>query len=403
MTNLGNIRKENRLLALLTGSHTAAELLEVLEAQTGTPAAIFVTGCLLYCGPAFELLSCAQRARVIAEAERLDSRFNANKETKAYGDKPALHVSFYSGTGRSKSSAILCRAGKEAPSKAEASLFQLGAKVLTELIRHAPEHDVRSELSVGFLLAELKEGRGPSDIDAITPLLPSWLKEPATLSLYLIEKDGGSSFDKLDTNGLREQILATFSKVVLVPDDYTILMLLGEDVSQSEEKLLPLLHTYHLKAVRAASLSSLMDFHNIYEETRELFSIHRYFYPELRLSSFESLKIQYLLDHANHKTELAAHVLPEIQALKKADRRDGSELFKTFGVFLWNGAQMKRSAEALHIHRNTLSYRLGCIEKMLDKKLEDLTHSDYSAYMLSIFILHYLTFKKGNTWLKTQN
>jgi sugar diacid utilization regulator len=53
------------------------------------------------------------------------------------------------------------------------------------------------------------------------------------------------------------------------------------------------------------------------------------------------------------------------------DRLNGTELLLTLETYLMHYKSLKSAAEALYIHRNTMTYRLGCIEKISRLSLDD--------------------------------
>ncbi|CAG7610367.1 PucR family transcriptional regulator [Leucobacter soli] len=60
--------------------------------------------------------------------------------------------------------------------------------------------------------------------------------------------------------------------------------------------------------------------------------------------------------------------------LLEYDRSHSSELLRTLRVFLENNRSIQGTTEALFVHRNTLRYRRGQIEELLDMDLDDSAH-----------------------------
>ncbi|MCB1273039.1 MAG: helix-turn-helix domain-containing protein [Leucobacter sp.] len=56
------------------------------------------------------------------------------------------------------------------------------------------------------------------------------------------------------------------------------------------------------------------------------------------------------------------------------DRVHNSDLLRTLQVFLRNNRSIQATTEALYVHRNTLRYRRGQIEQLLDMDLDDSAH-----------------------------
>jgi PucR family transcriptional regulator, purine catabolism regulatory protein len=60
-----------------------------------------------------------------------------------------------------------------------------------------------------------------------------------------------------------------------------------------------------------------------------------------------------------------------LAALADYDHKQGAELLKTLDAFFANLGNLARTADALHVHRNTLLYRIERIEAIGGLKLEN--------------------------------
>lgn len=71
---------------------------------------------------------------------------------------------------------------------------------------------------------------------------------------------------------------------------------------------------------------------------------------------------------------------PLLYPLKEHDREHKSDFLKTIAVYLSLSGNLKESAAFLHIHTNTLLYRLNRIAEITGKSLKD------TGYRTSIFL-----------------
>lgn len=62
---------------------------------------------------------------------------------------------------------------------------------------------------------------------------------------------------------------------------------------------------------------------------------------------------------------------PALQILLQYDRKNTTELYKTLCAFLDNEKNYLETAKALHVHRNTLKYRLGRIAELTGISLDN--------------------------------
>lgn len=73
----------------------------------------------------------------------------------------------------------------------------------------------------------------------------------------------------------------------------------------------------------------------------------------------------------NGETHLQNFVQSDLFELKRYDRQHQSELFHTLNMLIRCGCNDKETCQKLHIHRNTLSYRLERIKELTNLDLTD--------------------------------
>lgn len=79
------------------------------------------------------------------------------------------------------------------------------------------------------------------------------------------------------------------------------------------------------------------------------------------------------LDHIRniiHTAVDASMVHPALRVLQENDAENQSDLYKTLGVYLRNNCNLAHTAKALHLHRNSLLYRLNKIRGLTDLDLD---------------------------------
>ena len=83
----------------------------------------------------------------------------------------------------------------------------------------------------------------------------------------------------------------------------------------------------------------------------------------------EDHALRYLAGQEFARREQLAH--PLLSLLKEQDARKGSELYETLFQYLLNERSIQKGAAALHVHKNTYSYRLERIKELSDANLDD--------------------------------
>ena len=85
----------------------------------------------------------------------------------------------------------------------------------------------------------------------------------------------------------------------------------------------------------------------------------------------EDVGLPYLLrlfQEQNHTQQL---IHPALQALRKYDAEKNSELYDTLCQYLLHERSVIRTAQAIHIHKNSLMYRLQRIQSIIEVDLDD--------------------------------
>ena len=90
--------------------------------------------------------------------------------------------------------------------------------------------------------------------------------------------------------------------------------------------------------------------------------------PELNAAT---LTVQHLTDVVAAVDELSCLEHPDIKLLRQHDREKATTFTETLRGYLFSGCRVEMASNLLGIHPNTLRYRLGRIERILDCNLYD--------------------------------
>jgi purine catabolism regulator len=108
-----------------------------------------------------------------------------------------------------------------------------------------------------------------------------------------------------------------------------------------------------------------------YREAEEALHIGQELLGGSRTTYFGDLGIRRLLFPLRDSPELRAFYAEYLGALESYDERHGTELIRTLEGFFAHHGNHVRAAEALHLHRNTLLYRLARIQSISGLDLDD--------------------------------
>lgn len=85
----------------------------------------------------------------------------------------------------------------------------------------------------------------------------------------------------------------------------------------------------------------------------------------------ENFALQYLMSLHVEQNQQQALIHPALAKLKQYDREKNSELYDTLYLYLLNERSVLQSAQAMHVHKNSLMYRLQRIQSIIDVNLDD--------------------------------
>ncbi|WP_026703368.1 PucR family transcriptional regulator [Salibacterium aidingense] len=165
-----------------------------------------------------------------------------------------------------------------------------------------------------------------------------------------------------------QQLIVMLAEPVYPPDREGIRWFLEDFIVLLKERF----QIEQMEAGTGRLYSSLASIKNSYEEAMEVIHVNKklpaerkpfVFYHELGFYRYAEA----LIEQKNKQNMLH----PELEALKQYDFRHNTELFQSLAVFLRHDGNMKKASESLHIHVNTMAYRIKRVEEIIKKDLKD--------------------------------
>ncbi|MEH7177922.1 PucR family transcriptional regulator [Neobacillus vireti] len=95
-------------------------------------------------------------------------------------------------------------------------------------------------------------------------------------------------------------------------------------------------------------------------------------HPDKNLYFFDDYYLEIVASYAAEGLGEAGYTLPELEKLLEIDRKKGTDYYLTLKTHLVLGNNMNLTAAKMHIHRNTLVYRLAKIEEIIEVDINDL-------------------------------
>ena len=143
----------------------------------------------------------------------------------------------------------------------------------------------------------------------------------------------------------------------------------GQLKSEEEKRLLLLFQQGVVHIGVSSPCTDIMELKDAYEQSCQLYKISTRLRIEKEIMYFSTYNFYVMLSNMSEK-DLMQYSHPALKTLRMHDQTHNGELYKTLQAFIECQSHMVKTALALNIHRNSLSYRMS---KILDLTGIDLT------------------------------
>lgn len=93
--------------------------------------------------------------------------------------------------------------------------------------------------------------------------------------------------------------------------------------------------------------------------------------PGRRVFSFEEFSVSVMLKHFSETGDISRYIHPAVSCIAQYDEEYKAQLLETVRVYIQSGCSIKKTAEALYLHRNSVIYRLRKAEEIGGLDLND--------------------------------
>jgi sugar diacid utilization regulator len=207
--------------------------------------------------------------------------------------------------------------------------------------------------------------------------------------LLMVDFSVPSKYSRYNIRTILEDALFTRNSMV-VEDNLVFLLGFADEESANNwdrTAIQTLLSRYELYAATSRVFSDLKDVRRHFENTRHVLE-HYYCGPqETRLLSAEDLGILFVVEALMKTGGLEDFLDPKILRLMNHDEKNHTSYMETLYAYLRNSQKPLLACKELHIHRNTLDYRLSRMEEMIHV---DWNNGDETFRLfLSLSVIHY--------------
>lgn len=111
--------------------------------------------------------------------------------------------------------------------------------------------------------------------------------------------------------------------------------------------------------------------HKSYHEAAQCIKLMELLNHESDLLFYEDTGLYRLLLSCCEKQPASDFINHTLGAVLSYDKDNHTDLFNTLRCYLWNNNSLLHTAEKLHMHRNTVKYRIKRIEELTGRSIED--------------------------------
>ena len=132
-----------------------------------------------------------------------------------------------------------------------------------------------------------------------------------------------------------------------------------------------LLHRFHLVCGVSRVFGSICDLSVAYDQTIKAIQFGEIYHPQESMHQFENYIMENLLSTFLEHDHINSLIDPKLKELIRCDKLKNGDLTPTLRAYLQFDCDMKKTSESLHVHYNTLKYRLQRIRDTYYMPLSD--------------------------------
>lgn len=214
-------------------------------------------------------------------------------------------------------------------------------------------------------------------------------------SFYIIAiPPSGGNTSELRIEVILEQMRLILARGIYVIYENTIVFLISRDLNQnpSEYEMKQLeryLKANNLKAGISNFFRNLEDISYFYQQAVSSAALGLKLNPSASIYYFSDYYLYKMLESCEKdNSKIQFLIQPGLMRLYLYDQEHGTDFMETILEFLKHPGQPANIAEVLHIHKNTLLYRMGKIKQITGCEFKE--GEEYMNYNLSVKIMKYL-------------
>ena len=259
----------------------------------------------------------------------------------------------------------------------QAELLLLANEVLTEIILKIPMYKyIRGNMNEGILM-DLIEGRDKDSADFKAWVLESELNTSKNLCVLVAEQGDANLYQEVIKDSLRDDLYHVFPKAhVVFYGNQMVILCIDLEKAKCDKgitRLKKFVEKHALNIGMSDFFQGIENFQYYYLQAGAALRLGENIDVQKQFFVYGDYKFYHLLEqiNCNDGNQLKDFVQSSLLTLQSHDRHHQSELLVTLNTLIDYGCNYKETCEALHIHRNTLSYRIERIKAITQLELNE--------------------------------
>ena len=302
--------------------------------------------------------------------------FTEFREPNAYPYEYGLMCSYCDSAGRQIGHLIAANINPITPF--EKSIMEIIMEALDEIQKgkDRTRTEIRAELGPEVILTAFLSGIGVAEDEEILRSVEGWKAEDAFCVLVFDTEELNVENEGII---LREQLRCDFGAVTAVHKGCICCLLrLPPTTVRAQERLKEIKEKIPFRIGVSNPFRLLRDSNIHYKQAVDALHL-----CNGKMTFFKEAAVYSLILNKDH-TEREKSRHPLVPFLENYDSRNSTLLGKTLFLYLKNERSIKRTADLLFVHRNTVSYRLEKIQSMYEVDLDD---AEERLYLLISFLI----------------
>ena len=188
----------------------------------------------------------------------------------------------------------------------------------------------------------------------------------------------GIKFQDIRRNSLslyfiREKLLSSVPPCFCILYDESLLLVLAEKFV-NEALLGTIRRVFPDDDTRigiSRAFSDILELRRAFGEMKAIQSVYQKLGIEKPLTYYEDILLYHFMELASKDNDLNLFCAPVIYQVERYDQENGTALKQSLEAFVESSRNIQRAAQKLHVHKNTLYYRLKRAEELFGLDLED--------------------------------